>query len=81
VLTATRGRCWLLVRGGGPAGAILWEGVLEQGQAKTFPLRPSLWVRMGAPSALDVRVAGRLVSGLAASPENLLLSRSGARPG
>jgi hypothetical protein len=59
---------------------VLWEGVLEQGQAKTFPLRPSVWVRMGAPSMVDVRVAGRLVAGLAAAPENLLLSRSGAQP-
>ena len=81
VVTASRGRCWLLVRSRGPNGAVLWEGVLEQGQVKTFPLRPSVWVRMGAPSALDVRVAGRPVSGLAGSPENLLLSRTGAQPG
>jgi len=80
VVTASRGRCWLLVRSGGPDGAVLWEGVLEQGQVKRFPLRPSVWVRMGAPSALDLRVAGRAVSGLAASPENLLLTRTGAQP-
>jgi hypothetical protein len=81
VLTAARGRCWLLVRSGGRNGAVLWEGMLEQGQAKTFALRPSVWVRMGAPSMLDLRVGGHLVSGLASAPENLLLTRSGARPG
>jgi len=80
VVSASRGRCWLLVRSGGPNGAVLWEGVLEQGQVKRFPLRTSVWVRMGAPSALDLRIAGRAVSGLAASPENLLLTRAGARP-
>jgi cytoskeleton protein RodZ len=79
VVTASRGRCWLLARRGGPNGAVLWEGMLEQGQVKTFRLRRSVWVRMGAPSALDIRVAGRPVSGLGSSPENLLLSRSGAR--
>jgi len=81
VVTASRGRCWLLVRSGGPGGTVLWEGMLEQGRVKTFPLHASVWVRMGAPSALDVRVAGRAVVGLGASPENLLLSRTGARPG
>jgi hypothetical protein len=80
VLTATRGRCWLLVRKGGPSGAVLWQGMLEQGQAKTFRLHPSVWVRMGAPSMVDLRVAGRLVGGLASSPENLLLRSTGATP-
>jgi cytoskeleton protein RodZ len=81
VLTASRGRCWLLVRDDGPGGTVLWEGMLEQGRVKTFPLHPSVWVRIGAPWALEVRVAGRAVAGLGASPENLLLSRTGARPG
>jgi cytoskeleton protein RodZ len=81
VLAATRGRCWLLVRNGGPNGAVLWQGMLEQGQVKTFRLRPRVWVRMGAPSMLDLRVGGRRVTGLAAVPENLLLTRVGARPG
>jgi len=80
VLTATRGRCWLLVRSGGPTGAVLWEGTLEQGRTKTFRLRPNVWVRMGAPSMLDLRVGGRPVSGLSSAPENLLLSRTGATP-
>jgi cytoskeleton protein RodZ len=81
VLTASRGRCWLLVRSSGPTGAVVWEGMLEQGRTKTFALHPSVWVRMGAPSALDVQVSGRPVTGLGASPENLLLSRAGAQPG
>jgi cytoskeleton protein RodZ len=79
-LSAARGRCWLLVRDGGPNGALLFEGVLEQGQAKRFRLRPRLWVRMGAPSMVDLRVAGKLVPGLPAAPENLLLTRTGAVP-
>ena len=78
-ISATRGRCWLLVRAGGPNGKLLFEGVLEQGQAKRFQLQPRLWVRMGRPSALDITVAGKLVSGLANSPSNVLLTRSGAQ--
>jgi len=77
LISATRGRCWLLVRAGGPTGAVLFEGVLEQGQAKRFQLQPRLWVRMGRPDALDISVAGRAVGGLPASPSNVTLTRNG----
>ena len=77
LISATRGRCWILVRQGGPAGAVLFEGVLEQGQAKRFQVQSKLWVRMGRPDALDIHVAGRLVGGLPASPSNVVLTRNG----
>jgi len=76
-ISAARGRCWLLVRAGGPNGKLLFEGVLEQGQAKRFQLQSRLWVRMGRPSALDITLAGKLVNGLPSSPSNVLLTRSG----
>ncbi len=77
-ISAARGRCWLLVRAGGPNGKLLFEGVLQQGQAKRFQLEPRLWVRMGRPSAVDITLAGKLVNGLPSSPSNVLLTRSGA---
>jgi cytoskeleton protein RodZ len=79
LISAARGRCWLLVRAGGAHGRVLFEGVLEQGQAKRFQLQPKLWVRMGRPNALDVKLGGHLVTGLPGSPSNLLLTRAGAR--
>ncbi len=72
-ISAARGRCWLLVRVGGPNGALLYEGVLEQGQVKLFHFTTKLWLRMGRPSALDITVAGKTVGGLSASPSNLVL--------
>jgi len=78
-ISAARGRCWLLVRAGGPNGKLLFEGVLEQGQAKRFQVQQRLWVRMGRPSALDITLAGKLVNGLPSSPSNVLLTRSGAQ--
>jgi cytoskeleton protein RodZ len=78
-ITAARGRCWLLVRAGGPNGAVLYEGILEQGQVKHFQLQSRLWVRMGRPSALDITLAGKAVNGLPSSPSNMLLTRAGAR--
>lgn len=83
VLTAARGRVWVLVRSGGPTGKVLFEGVLEQG--KTLPLSlsrsPRIWLRVGAPWALDVRVGGKLVGGLPAKVGNVYLSASGLAPG
>lgn len=77
-IVATRGRCWLLVRAGGPNGALLYEGVLEQGQVKSFQLQTRLWVRMGRPSALDITLAGKAVNRLPSSPSNMVLTRAGA---
>ncbi len=78
-ISAARGRCWLLVRAGGPNGTVLFEGVLEQGQAKRFPVTSRLWLRMGNPTALDITLAGKPVDGLPATPSNLVLTRSGAK--
>jgi cytoskeleton protein RodZ len=78
-ISAARGRCWLLVRAGGPNGRVLYEGILDQGQAKRFRIQSRLWVRMGRPDALDITLAGKPVGGLPASPSNLLLTRSGAQ--
>ena len=47
-ITATRGRCWILVRNGGPNGAVLYEGVLEQGQAKKFRVQQAVWCAWAA---------------------------------
>jgi cytoskeleton protein RodZ len=79
VLTAARGRVWLLVRSGGPTGRVLFEGVLERGKALPLSLSrsPKIWLRVGAPWALDVRVGGRLVGGLPAHVGNVYLSASG----
>jgi len=80
VITAARGPCWLSVHAGGPQGALLFEGILSQGATKRFSLTHAIWVRMGRPSVLDMRVAGKAVAGLPAAPANLLLSRTGAQP-
>src|SRR5262249_48626777 len=51
VIRAARGPCWLLVRRGGPNGAVLYEGTLAQGQTRSFA--PRVWVRFGAPWQVD----------------------------
>jgi cytoskeletal protein RodZ len=75
-ISAARGDCWVDVRAGGPSGALLFEGTLLRGSTKRFALTHSVWVRMGNPNALDVRVAGKTIS-LPTAPSNIVLSRAG----
>jgi transcriptional regulator with XRE-family HTH domain len=79
VISASRGRCWLSVRIGGPTGTEIFRGFVDQGQTRRFDLHTVLWVRLGNPGAIDLRVAGRAVAGLPSSPTNLLLSRNGSQ--
>jgi hypothetical protein len=78
VLSAARGRSWVSVRVGGANGRVLFQGILEQGKTLRFGLKDHLWVRMGRPWLLDVRLGGRTVGGLPTQPANLVLTRDGA---
>jgi transcriptional regulator with XRE-family HTH domain len=77
-LVAARGDCWLSVRAGDRAGAVLWEGMLYQGQSRRFSQR-SVWIRMGAPWNLDVRLNGKQVRTLPTVTANLLVTGAGAK--
>lgn len=70
VIRAKSGACWLLVRRGGPAGIVLFEGTLAPGQAMHFV--PRVWVRLGAPGNVDVQRGAHVVRGLpATTPVNI----------
>jgi hypothetical protein len=79
VIRAARDRSWLSVRVGGPNGRELYRGTLEVGQTLRYGLARPIWVRMGRPLALDVRIGHELVAGLPHAPANLLLTKTGAR--
>lgn len=70
---------WLSVRIGGPTGHELYRGTLAQGQMLKYGLKQPLWVRMGRPAALDIRIGTVRVADLPASPANVLLTRDGAK--
>jgi hypothetical protein len=77
VIRAARDRSWLDVRVGGPNGKELYRGTLELGASLRYGLARPIWVRMGRPYALDIRIGAKLVPGLPADPANLLLRRRG----
>ena len=76
-ITASRGRCWLSVRAGGPNGQILFQGMLEQGKTLHYTLGNRIWVRLGRPTNVDISLGGRRVNGLPVQPGNVLLTRDG----
>ena len=79
VIRAARDRSWLSVRIGGPDGKEIFRGTLEQGHFLKYGLAHPLWVRMGRPLALDIRIGTTLVDGLPSAAANVVLTRNGAQ--
>ena len=80
VVVASRGSSWLWVRSGGAAGPTLYEGTLVQGRTLPVDLRKGpVWIRIGDPTSVDVRLGGKVVSGLPGQVGNVLLTRRGLK--
>jgi cytoskeleton protein RodZ len=81
MLVASRGDCWLWIRSGNARGPTVYEATLAQG--KTLPVNLKngpVWIDVGDPPSLDVRMGGKLVSGLPQQAGSVLLTRSGLKP-
>jgi cytoskeleton protein RodZ len=78
VASAVGGRCWLEVHRGSEAGELLFEGTIEQGTAKGPFTGKRLWLNVGAPSNLVVRLNGkrRSLPGTGV-PREVVVSRKG----
>jgi len=81
VLVAARGNCWLAIHAGSRTGALIYEGTLAQGRQLPVQLTSGpVWMTVGNPPALDVRLGGKLASGLPTQVGNVWLTRRGIRP-
>jgi cytoskeleton protein RodZ len=81
MVAAVRGDSWLWIRSGSASGPTVYEGTLLQG--KTLPVKltsGAVWMRIGDPPNLDIRLGGKVVSGLPTQVGNVLLTRHGIRP-
>lgn len=56
-VTAREGDCWVRVRRGGADGEIVFEGVIPKGTTRVWEAKV-LWMRIGSPSAIGIRVGG-----------------------
>jgi cytoskeleton protein RodZ len=82
LIRAVRSRSWLSVRVGDANGKEIFRGFLNQGHKLTYGLDQNVWLRIGRPQALAIRIGKNLVGGLPGStPANLLLTRDGPRAG
>jgi cytoskeleton protein RodZ len=80
VVVASRGNSWLWVRSGSAGGPTVYEGTLLQGKKLPVSLKKGpVWIRIGDPPSIDVRLGGKLVHGLPTQVGNVLLTRRGIR--
>jgi cytoskeletal protein RodZ len=80
-LVASRGDCWLWVRSGSANGPTVYEATLVQGKTLPVSLKNGpVWIDVGDPPSLDIRLGGKLVTGLPRQTGNVLLTRTGLRP-
>ena len=81
VVAASRGNCWLWVRSGSANGATVYEATLLQGKTLPIDLKHGpVWIDIGDPRSIDVRLGGKLVHGLPTQPGMVLLTRHGLEP-
>jgi transcriptional regulator with XRE-family HTH domain len=82
LIRAVNSRSWLSVRVGGATGTEVFRGFLNQGHKLSYGLQQNVWLRIGRPHALAIRIGKNLVRGLPGNtPANLLLTRNGPRAG
>jgi cytoskeleton protein RodZ len=81
LIRAITSRSWLSIRIGGANGKEVFRGFLNQGHSLTYGLQAKVWLRIGRPHALTIRIGKNLVGGLPGTPANLLLTSDGPRAG
>jgi len=78
-LVGRGGGSWVQVRAGGADGRVLFEGELEAGRSRRFPLGTGLWMRVGWGPGLRATVAGRPAT-LPSGTGEVVVTRAGVRP-
>ena len=81
VVVASRGNSWLWLRSGSANGPTVYQGTLLQGKTLPVNLKSGpVWMRIGDPPSIDIRLGGKLARGLPSQVGNVLLTRRGIRP-
>lgn len=78
VLLAVRGRCWIEAHSGSRTGPQLYMSTLQQGQSLKLA-KKQLWIRIGAPTALDATVNGKIVPLPSTTPVDVLVTPTGVQ--
>jgi cytoskeletal protein RodZ len=81
LIRAVTSRSWLSVRLDNATGKEVFRGFLDQGHQLSYGLDRNVWLRIGRPQAVAIRIGAHLVAGLPGTSANLLLTRDGPRAG
>jgi cytoskeleton protein RodZ len=80
MVVASRGNSWLWVRSGSASGPTVYEGTLAHGKTLRVSLKNGpVWMRIGDPPSIDVRLGGKLLHGLPSQVGNVLLTKRGLK--
>jgi cytoskeleton protein RodZ len=79
VVTAVDGECWISVRAGSVEGRLLFEGTLELGQTQPFVKWRRVWMELGAPWNLQMKLNGKVVRDLPNSYAVVIVTAKGVR--
>ena len=77
-VTATLDASWLQVHRSTPGGPIVYQGTLEKGERQVFVGR-RLWVDVGRPEVLSVKLNGKLTRFPRGRPKVLVVTARGIR--
>lgn len=69
---------WTEVRGRNASGPVIWDGTIPAGESQSWRVGRSVWMRVGDPSGLQVRVGERVIA-LSGGTGDFIVSRTGVR--
>ena len=55
------GRCWVELRAGSESGPVIFSGILDPGDHRTFEEPAGVWLRLGYPNGVAVQINGSAV--------------------
>ncbi len=74
LVTAVGGNTLLIVRAGSESGEQVWNGTLTSGDSQRFATAARLWVYLGSPENVRMRLNGRSVLIGGAKPRSLIVT-------
>jgi Helix-turn-helix domain/RodZ C-terminal domain len=76
IVRATKGDTLLIVRSGSDSGKQVYQGTLTKGTAQRFGTRKGLWVYLGSPENVRLKLNGRVVLVGGGQPRSLIVPAS-----
>jgi helix-turn-helix protein/uncharacterized protein DUF4115 len=80
LVKAVHGSTLLIVRAGSESGKQLWNGTLSAGDAQRFGAARGLWVYLGSPENVQMRLNGRGVVVGGSKPRSLIVTSGNIKP-